>query len=322
MKQFFVVIATLVFIGVLTMGSFAVAADSFPVKPVTFIVPWKAGGGTDIGFRVLNKYIEKYLGEPLIMKNIPGGGSEVGVSQMVRSNPNGYTICAYSSASVSLTVLRDASYDAVKDVTPICLVVSDPRLFAVRADDERFKSPLDFLTYAKDNPGALTIGTSGAGTSGHISIMVMNKAAGIETKPVHFKGAGASKAAFLGGHIDAIAQTLGEVMEMKKSGDVRVIAIAMDERHKDLPDVPTFKELGIDLVISSNRGVAAPKGIPEEAKNKLVEAFRKVVTEDQGFIADMAKIGLPLKFMGPKEFGELIVQERDIFSGIAADLKN
>ena len=85
---------------------------------------------------------------------------------------------------------------------------------------------------------------------------------------------------------------------MKKSGDVRVIAIAMDERHKDLPDVPTFKELGIDLVISSNRGVAAPKGIPEEAKNKLVEAFRKVVTEDQGFIADMAKIGLPLKFHG------------------------
>jgi len=320
MKKSILIIVAMVGICFLGMVSVGAAADSFPEKPVTFIVPFKAGGGTDIGTRIMAKYAEKYLGQPLIVKNVDGGGSEVGVSQMLRSKPDGYTIGGFNSASTTLTVLRKASYDAVEDVAPVCLMVSDPRLFAVRADDERFKTAQDFFDYARKNPGKLTIGTSGAGTSGHLSIMVMNKAAGIKAKPVHFKGAGASRAAFLGGHIDAIAQTTGEVNSMEKSSTIKVIAIAIEERDPTLPDVPTFKEIGIDLVISSNRGVAAPRNTPQKIIDTLADAFKKA-SNDPGYIADMAKMGLPVKYMGPTEFGNLIKHEKMIYSEIAEDLK-
>ncbi len=295
------------------------AIKDYPAKPVTLIVPFKAGGGTDIGTRIIAKYAEKYLGKPLVIKNVEGGGSEVGVSQMVRSKPDGYTIAGYNSASIILTTMRKASYHPVDDIEPICLAVSDPRLFAVRADDARFKDAKDFINFARQNPGKLTIGTSGAGTSGHLSILALNKAAKVEAKPVHFGGAGESKAAFLGGHIVAIAQTYGEVFTMLKEKKVRIIAVATEERLKEIPDVPTFKEIGIDLVISSNRGFAAPKGTPKEIIHKLAEAFRKASAEPE-YLKEMENIGLPVKFLGPEEFGKLVKYEYDLYSVLTKEL--
>jgi tripartite-type tricarboxylate transporter receptor subunit TctC len=291
----------------------------YPEKPITLIVPFAAGGGTDIGTRIVTKYAEQYLGQPLVVKNVDGGGSEVGVTEMVNSPADGYTICGFNSASVTLTTLREANYHPIDDIEPICLAVSDPRLFAVRADETRFTDAASFIEYARENPKKLTIGTSGAGTSGHLSIMVMNNAAGVEAQPVHFGGAGESKAAFLGGHIDAIAQTVGEVMGMVNDGSAKVIAIATEERLPDMPDVPTFKEAGIDLVIASNRGFAAPKGTPKEIIDILEDAFKKA-SEDPDYIAEMKKIGLPAKYMGSEEFGELIKLEYEIYTPIGKEL--
>lgn len=297
----------------------AQGVKDYPAKPVTLIVPFKAGGGTDIGTRIIAKYAEKHLGKPLVIKNVEGGGSEVGVSQMVRSKPDGYTIAGYNSASIILTTMRKASYHPVDDIEPICLAVSDPRLFAVRADDARFKDAKDFINFARQNPGKLTIGTSGAGTSGHLSILALNKAAKVEAKPVHFGGAGESKAAFLGGHIVAIAQTYGEVYTMLKEKKVRIIAVATEERLKEIPDVPTFKEIGVDLVISSNRGFAAPKGTPKEIINKIAEAFRKASAEPE-YLKEMDNMGLPVKFLRPEEFGKLVKYEYDLYSVLTKEL--
>jgi tripartite-type tricarboxylate transporter receptor subunit TctC len=291
----------------------------YPEKPVTLIVPFAAGGGTDIGTRIYTKYVEKYLGQPLVIKNVDGGGSEVGVTEMVNSPADGYTIGGFNSASVTLTTMRQANYHPVDDVQPICLAVSDPRLFAVRTDDDRFPDAESFIEYARENPGKLTIGTSGAGTSGHLSIMVMNNTAGIEAQPVHFGGAGESKAAFLGGHIDAIAQTYGEVKGMLEDGSARVIAQATEDRMQEMPDVPTFKEAGIDLVIASNRGIAAPKDTPQEIVDILADAFKKAA-EDPEYLAEMEKTGLPVKYMGPEEFGELIKHELEIYTPIGKEL--
>ncbi|MGE5258165.1 MAG: Bug family tripartite tricarboxylate transporter substrate binding protein [Hyphomicrobiales bacterium] len=291
----------------------------YPLRPVQLIVPFAAGGGTDIGTRIAVKAAEKYFPKAFVVQNIDGGGSEVGVSQMVRSKPDGYTIAGFNSASVTLTTMRKASYNPVTDISPICLVVSDPRLFAVRADDARFKTARDFIQYARDNPEKLTIGTSGAGTSGHLSILVMNKVAQIKAKPVHFGGAGESRAAFLGGHIDALAQTYGEVYTMLKDGKVKVIAVATDARMKELPDVPTFKEVGINLVISSNRGFAAPKATPPEIIEKLAGAFQKA-SADSEYLEQMAKMGLPVKYLGPADFGKLIKEEYETYSELSKEL--
>lgn len=291
----------------------------YPAKPVTLIIPYKAGGGTDIGARICTKYAEKILGKPIIIKNIAGGGGEVGVSQMSRSKPDGYTIGGFNSANVILTLMRKASYHPINDIAPICLAVSDPRLFAVRADDQRFKDAKAFKDYAKQHPNKLTIGTSGAGTSGHLSILALNKAAGLEARPVHFGGAGESKAAFLGGHIDSIAQTYGEVLQMLKEKKARVIAVATEKRMKELPDVPTFKEIGVDLVISSNRGYAAPRGTPAEIISKLADAFRKA-SEDPNYLKEMENIGLPVEFLGPAEFGKLIRYEYELYGPLVKEL--
>ncbi|MBZ4654922.1 MAG: tripartite tricarboxylate transporter family receptor [Peptococcaceae bacterium] len=315
----FIIVLALVVTGCGNQPGKSEQKEKYPAKPVTLIVPFAAGGGTDIGTRIVAKYAEKHLGQPLVIKNVDGGGSEVGVTQMVKSPPDGYTICGFNSASVILTTMRKANYHPLNDVEPICLVVSDPRLFAIRADDNRFKSAADFIKYAKENPNKLTIGTSGAGTSGHLSILAMNKAAGVEAKAVHFGGAGESKAAFLGGHIDAIAQTYGEVLAMLNEGKAKVIAVATEERMKELPNVPTFKEIGIDLVIASNRGFAAPKGTPKEAIAKLADAFKKA-SEDPEYLKEMEKMGLPAKYLGPEEFGKLNKHEFEIYSVISKEL--
>ena len=295
------------------------AARDYPAKPVTLIVPFAAGGGTDIGTRIATKAAEKYLGRPFVIQNVDGGGSEVGVSQMVRSKPDGYTLAGFNSASVILTTMRKASYHPLNDIAPICLVVSDPRLFVVRADDKRFSTPAEYIKYAKDNPEKLTIGTSGAGTSGHLALLFLNKAAGVKAKHVGFGGAGESKAAFLGGHIDSVTQTYGEVLGMLKDGKVKIIAAATETRMKELPNVPTFKEVGIDLVINSNRGFAAPKATPKEIIDKLADAFKKA-SADPEYLAQMEKMGLPVQYLGPGEFGKLIKQEYEEYTEVVKEL--
>lgn len=292
---------------------------AYPAKPITMIVPFVAGGGTDIGTRIATKAAEKHLGKPIVIQNIDGGGSEVGVSQMVRSAPDGYTLAGFNSASVILTTMRKASYHPVNDIAPICLVVSDPRLFVVRADDKRFNTPQEYIKYAKDNPEKLTVGTSGAGTSGHLALLFMNKVAGVKAKHVGFGGAGESKAAFLGGHIDSVTQTYGEVLGMLKDGKVKIIAAATEERMKELPNVPTFKEVGINLVISSNRGFAAPKATPKPVIDKLADAFKKA-SADPEYLKQMDKMGLPVKYLGPAEFGMLIKEEYEEYTEVVKEL--
>jgi tripartite-type tricarboxylate transporter receptor subunit TctC len=318
-KQHVSWVLKLVMVALMAGSLMGFSAREYPARPVTLIVPFAAGGGTDIGTRMVVKTAEKYFPKPIVVQNIDGGGSEVGVSQMVRSKPDGYTIGGFNSASVILTTMRKASYNPVTDISPICLVVSDPRLFAVRADDSRFKTAQDFIQFARDNPEKLTIGTSGAGTSGHLSIIVMNKVAHVKAKPVHFGGSGESRAAFLGGHIDALAQTYGEVLGMLKDGKVKIIAVATAARMKELPDVPTFKEIGINLVISSNRGFAAPKGTPKEVIETLADAFKKA-SVDPDYLEQMGKMGLPAHYLGPDEFGNLIKEEYEIYSDVAKEL--
>lgn len=291
----------------------------YPEKPITLIVPYAAGGGTDIGARILVKYAEKTLGKPFVIQNVEGGGAEVGISQMVRSEADGYTIGAFNSGAILLTTMRKASYHPIDDIEPVCLAVSDPSFLVVRADDSRFSTIEEFVDYAGKNPNKVTIGTSGAGSTDHLMIISLNKAAKIETKAVHFGGVSEGKAAFLGGHIDAFLPTYGEVKQLISEKRVKVLGIAAEKRMEDLPDVPTFVEKGYDIVVSSNRGFAAPKGTPKEVIDILADAF-KTASEDPGFIKEMEDMGLPIKYLGPEEFAKHIQQEYDFYREVTKGL--
>jgi len=291
----------------------------YPRKPVTVIVSFAAGGGTDIGTRILLKYAEKYVGRPLTVVNIDGGGSEIGVTQLKNSPNDGYTIGGFNSASVMLTSQRKAQYDPVADFEPICLQVNDPRLFAFRADDNRFNTLKELVDYAKAHPGELVIGTSGSGTTGHFSIEAFNHYAGVDVKPAHFGGAGESKAAFLGGHVDGIAQTVGEVTQMVQEGQAKVVGILSDQRFPQFPDAQTFKEIGIDLVMNSARGYVAPKGTPMEIVEFLAECFRQAM-EDPEYIRDMNNMGLPIVYMPPSEYKPFIAAEKKAFDEMCSTI--
>ncbi|HHY47964.1 MAG TPA: tripartite tricarboxylate transporter substrate binding protein [Firmicutes bacterium] len=315
-----VVIAIMIMLSMSVLGHAALQKPAnYPKKPIHFIVTFSAGGGTDVGFRILCQYAEKIIGVPIVVVNKPGGGGEVGMVELVRSKPDGYTIGNFNSAHTTILALREAKY-SLDDVEPICLAVSDPRLFIVRADDDRFKTIEDFLEYGRKHPGKLTVGTSGAGTTGHFQILAVNKFANTSLQPVHYGGAGESKAAFLGKHIDAITQTVGEILTTFEKGQARVLAVLADERIPEFPDAPTLKEKGIDLVMASNRGIAAPKGTPKEIINYLAEAFKEAM-QDPKYIAEMQKLGLPIKYLGPEEFRKLNQKEYEVYSAIAKELK-
>jgi tripartite-type tricarboxylate transporter receptor subunit TctC len=296
------------------------SALDYPKKAITVIVSFAAGGGTDLGTRILLQHAEKYVGQPLTVINIDGGGSEVGITQLKNSPNDGYTIGGFNSASVMLTSQRTAQYDPVADFEPICLQVNDPRLFAVRADDDRFNTLEEFIDYANENPQQLTIGTSGAGTTGHFSIEALNYYAGTEVMPVHFGGAGESKAAFLGGHVDGIAQTIGEVSQMVNEGQAKVIGVLSEERFPQFPDAMTFKEVGIDLVMNSARGYVAPKGTPMEIIELLADAFQKAMQEP-AYIEEMNNMDLPMVYMTPAEYKAFIKEEKQAFDEMCATIK-
>jgi tripartite-type tricarboxylate transporter receptor subunit TctC len=292
----------------------------YPGRPINVIVPHVAGGGTDVGTRILLRYAEPLIGATMNVINIEGGGSEIGMTQIMNSPNDGYTIGAMVSASIMLTSQREAAYDPIEDFEPIALIVNDPRLLAFRADETRFSTLEELITYAKNNPGDIIIGTTGVGTTGHFSIMALNHYAEVDIGFAGFGGSGASRAALLGGHIDGAAMTVGEALQMVQEGQVKIVAMVSAERFPAFPDAQTFREVGIDLVINSARGFVAPRGTPREIIDFLAECIR-LATEHPDFIRDMDNMGLPILFMGPDEYAALIAEEKATFDVLSAILE-
>jgi len=296
-------------------------ASKYPEKPITCIVAWSAGGGTDVGVRIFLKYVEKYFDGTFVVKNVEGAGGEIGLAEVKNSPPDGYTIGTFNNAHIIIAASREAQYHPIDDFEHIANTVEDPRMFNVRWDDDRFPDGKAFIDYARANPDKLTVGTSGANTSGHFTIEIFNDRMGVKLKPVHFDGAAKSKAAFLGKHIDSIGQTVGEVMPMWKEKQARPVLVAASERLPEFPDAQTFKEHGLDFTISSRRGFAAPKGTPKEYIDILVAAFEKAVADPE-FLAEMENMGLPVKFEGPEELRKNATEEFEMYKEIIAKLNS
>lgn len=304
-----------------TPGDVQKAPESkYPEKPVTIIVPYGPGGAADTGIRILINYAEKQLGQSFVVQNVEGAGGEVGFSQMVRSEPDGYTLGNMTIGHVTLTTTRKASYDPINDIQPIVLMVSDPAFIVIRADDDRFNTYEDIVKYASENPKKFTMGTSGAGASDHIAVLAMNKTKGIEISPVHFGGIAEGKSAFLGGHVDSFMPSLSDVQSLIADKKVKLIAVSAEKRLEAFPDVPTFLENGVNAPITSTRGIVAPKGIPADVLAKLENSFKKAM-EDPEYMASMKKAGLNVTFMPSDEYTKLIKSQYDFFSAIAKDLQ-
>lgn len=286
------------------------AVAEYPERPITMIVAYSPGGGTDVLARSFVPFVEKYLGNDasFTVINKPGAGGEVGFTAVAQSQPDGYTIGFLNLPNLlAIPIERKARY-SMDSFTPLANMVDDPGAINVHVDSP-FKTLGDLVAFAKENPGSVTIGTSGVGGDDHLAILSFARQADIKVTHVPFPGAAPNRTALLGRHITAGAFNISEAIQYANEGKIRILGTMAGERWDQASDVPTFKEQGYDVVMGSQRGIGAPAGFPEEATKKLSEAIGKAVNDPE-FQAKAKKIYLPLRFMPADEYAAFM-KEKD-----------
>lgn len=274
---------------------------AYPDRPIRMIVPWAAGGDTDVIKRVVANAMEKHLGQPVVVANITGASGTRGAVEARKSPPDGYTI--YSTHdyihTTYYTGVSDVSY---RDFEPVCLATSTPAIFAVYGKS-KWKTMKELLDDAKKRPDEIKVGAT-LGSTSHFFPAMIEHAAKIKFKYVSYEGTAPRMTALMGGHIDGAETNLTQV-DKEKSGQLRFLAIATPKRHAEVPNLPTLKELGIDVLYAVNRGIVAPKGTPEAALAKLEDACAKA-SKDPSVVKAMKKHGTAVEFLGRKAYAEFL----------------
>jgi tripartite-type tricarboxylate transporter receptor subunit TctC len=291
---------------VATVGGAYAAAD-YPVRPVILQVPWPPGGASDVMARILASVAEKKLGQPIMVINKAGAGSQVGVAETARAKPDGYYLGSISVPAFNTIILdpeRKATFD-LDSFVPIINNVVDPGLVWVKADSP-YKTLKDLIDAAKKRPNEIRASTTGILGDDHLAILMMEEAAGVHFRIVHFDGGATQLTATMGGQVDVSFDNVGSVAPRVKAGQIRGLVVMDTERSKFLPDIPTTGELGYPHVISSSsRGLLGPRGIPDPIVKKLQVVF-KAAMEDPGLIEKMDKATLPMKPMVGEEYGRFL----------------
>ncbi len=262
----------------------AVPAWAWPDRPIELVVGFAPGGGTDLTARALAVFLEKELGATVVVQTKPGASSAIALAYVARAKPDGYTLAMTNMPGlVSLPIERKPGFGG-DDFTYLANLVRDPSAFSV-ASDSPYQTLDALIAAAREKPGSISYGSTGVGTDDHLALVLFQAATGTRLNHVPYNGAGPLRSAVLGGHTVIGGLNLGEVMPYHGK-NMRVLAQASEKRSALGPDVPTFKELGVDLVFASERGIVAPKGLPAEVSDKLRKALGKVAA-DPAFQAQM-----------------------------------
>ena len=282
--------------------------QAYPTKPVSLMVGYSAGGSTDVGARILASLAEKDLGQPLVILNKVGAGGQVGWTEMVRQKPDGYYIGFINLPAISAVILdpdRKASFQ-IDSFTPIINQVLDPGVIYVKPDSP-FKSLKDIVEEARKRPGQVKAGTTGIFSDDHLAILMVEEAAKVKFRIVHFDGGDTPQlTSLLGGQIEVSFLNVGGITPRVKAGQVKPLVVLDRERSKFYPDVPTTVEAGYPSVISSStRGIVGPKGLPEPIVKKLQDIFKKAMDNPE-HLEKMEKAGLDVKIMVAEEYGKYI----------------
>ncbi|RYH06570.1 tripartite tricarboxylate transporter substrate binding protein [Tropicimonas sp. IMCC6043] len=307
MKRYLITVAVAAF------ASGAAVAQDYPAKPIEIIVGYSAGGGTDVMARTVGKFLEEALGgASVVVKNMPGAGGQIGFTEVAGAKPDGYTLGTFNlPAALALTYDRAADYD-VSSYTYLANFVEDPNTIVVAASSE-FETLEAFLEAAKADPGAITVGLSSLGGNDHFGANMMAAASGAEFTLVPFKGAAMARTALMGGHVAAGTMALSQTTSFQE--ELRVLAVLAEERSAFRPDVPTAKELGYDVQMSSLRGIVAPAGLDPEIAAKLRDALT-AVNEMPAFQEMMAEQGNPIAFVAGDAFAEIAQAQNDVARSI------
>ena len=253
-------------------------AASYPSKAITIIVPFAAGGNTDVKTRLVAKQLVEILKQPVIVDNRPGASGNIGIELLTRAVPDGYTLAmgSFGPLAVNPWIYPKLNFDP-KSLVPIILLEKSPLVLSVPAD-KPFKTIADIVQAAKAQPGTLNIANAGPGGAHHLSAELFESAAGIDMVGVPFKGGGPAATALLAGQVDMMFEQTGAALPSIQAGKIRPVAVTSAKRLASLPQVPTFAEAGYPQVTVSNwMGYVAPKGTPPAITAKLQAAFAKAM---------------------------------------------
>lgn len=271
----------------------------FPYKPITIVVPWAEGGGTDILARALAREAGRTFGVNVNVVNKKGGSGAIGHSYGMKAAPDGYTVTMVTFELCIYKPLGRNEFDDT-DFKPVMQINEDPGAITVNATS-RWNTIDEFIQYAREHPKEITIGNSGPGAVWHLGAVKLEQIENVRFTHIPHDGASQAVIQLLGNHISAVSVSPAEVLANVQSGDLRCLAIMAEERDPLLPDVPTFLEKGHNLVHHTWRGLAVPKDTPDEVVVKLHDGFfRAFEAEEFQNVAKTATLGL--KYRGPEEF--------------------
>jgi len=299
-------LVAVVLVSSLLLPLLAGAQDKYPSKAIELVVPFAAGGSTDVLARLAAKFAPKYFDKPLVVVNKPGGGGITGTEGVVRSKPDGYSLfVGYGSGHDLVTPhFQKMPYDTFNDLVSVCRLSIHSIVMIIRGDAP-YKTMKELVEWGKKRP-QVTASVSTKAGSVDITFQAVGKATGLKMVTVPFRGGAESVTAIVGGQTDCGGNHPSEVISHIKAKRLIPIAVALENRDPAIPDVPTFKELGYNVVaVGSVKGVAAPKGTPPEVIRYLAERFKKVC-DDPEFVKAMKDIGQPVMYQGPQEFAKFL----------------
>ena len=287
------------------------AGAQYPERVINVIVAYSPGGGTDLIARAIAPFIEKNLGggAKITVVNRAGAGGEIGFAALANSAPDGYTIGFVNTPPLlTIPIERQAQFNWQR-FDYLGNIIDDPCNFSVHTDTD-IKDLKQLAAYAKANPGAVTVGTTGIGSDDHLAMLLFGRAAGVQLRHIPFKGSADVRAAISGKQITVAAINIGEALQYQKGGTpIRNLVQMSPARTNLAPELPNAREQGFDIEMSSLRGMVAPKGLPPEIRERLVRAIERSVSDPE-FQAKAVQFFSPLRYLAPAQY-EALVRDAD-----------
>jgi tripartite-type tricarboxylate transporter receptor subunit TctC len=294
-------------------------AQDFPTKPITLVIPFGAGGASDLQARTFINTATIHMGQPIVIQIRAGGAGAIGSEMVAQAKPDGHTLLFGFTGCNSVLPAIEGRSKGPDDLAAVCTVTISGSAYWVKSNSP-FKNIKDVIDYAKANPGKLSFGNTGARSVTDVAWRWLEFKTGMKTKNVGFTGGAEALVALLGDHIQVSRLNLDQCMPHMRAGTIRPIAATDFERHPDLPDVPTMKEQGYDIGVGGSwRGILAPKATPQPIIDKLVAGFKKMMGEKQA-IAALAQQGNRFEILGPVEFDKHWREEVRIYKELGREL--
>ena len=297
-------------------------AQVYPTRPVRIVVPFAPGGSTDIIARLIGQWLSERLGQPFVIENRPGAGSNIGTEVVVKAPADGYTLLLVGpSSAINATLYEKLNFNFLRDITSVAGIISIPFIMAVNPSVPA-KTVSEFIAYTKVNPSEVNMGSGGNGTAGHLSGELFKMMAGVNMIHVPYRGEALALTDLLGGQVQVMFGTMPASIEYIRAGKLRPLAVTTASRLEALPDIPTVGEFVAGYEASGWQGLGAPKNMPADIVDKLNKEVNTGLV-DPKFKARLADLGGIVLAGSPVDFGKFIADETEKWGKVirAANIK-